>query len=146
MLFRSDVPESVVDMYLDARVKEFKDQAGDRLPENFDEDAFREAGREDSERQARWMFIRDRVIDQESFEISDDDRTAYFEETGKKDGLAPELLMNYYRSMPRLMSQLDDRLLSQRVVDWFAEQATVTEKDRDAFRAEAEAKQAAEEA
>lgn len=134
-----DVPESVVDLYLEGQIEEFKKQAGDRLPADFDEEAFREAGRADAARQARWMFVRDRVIKDEGFEVTEEDRKGYFEETAAGDGLTPDLLMQYYRSMPRLMSQLDDRLISQKVVDYFAAQATVVPKDREAMRAEARA-------
>jgi trigger factor len=132
-----DVPESVVDMYLDGRLAEFKKQAGDRLPEDFDEEAFKEAGREDSARQARWMFVRDRVTKDEAFSVSEEDRLAFFAKTATSDGLTPEFMMQYYRSMPKMMSQLDDRLLTQKVVDFFAAQATVVAKDKEAMEAEA---------
>jgi trigger factor len=134
-----DVPESVVDMYLEGQIADFKKQAGDRLPADFDDEAFREAGRPDAARQARWMFVRDRVLRDEGFEVTEDDRKAYFEEMAAGDGLSPDLLIQYYRSMPKLMSQLDDRLITQKVVDFFAAQATIVPKDREAMRAEAKA-------
>ena len=132
-----DVPESVVDMYVEGRLEDFKKQAGDELPEDFDEAAFMEAGRPDAEKQARWMFIRDRVVKDQDMEISDEDRVTYFEETASGDGLDPEFMMKYYRSMPRMMQQLDDMLLTRKVMDYFADQATVVGKDREAMREEA---------
>ena len=134
-----DVPESVVDMYLEGRLEEFKKQAGDRLPADFDESAFLDAGRDDAERQARWMFIRDRVVADEKYEVTEEDRVAYFEETATGDGLTPDFMMQYYRSMPQMMRQLDDMLVTRKVLDFFAAQATVVGKDREAIQAEAAA-------
>ncbi|MBO6574742.1 MAG: trigger factor [Rhodothermales bacterium] len=132
-----EVPESVVDMYVEGRLENFKKQAGDRLPEDFDDAAFMEAGRPDAEKQARWMFIRDRVSKNESFEVSDEDRVAYFEQNAMGDGLTPDFMMQYYRSMPQMMQQLDDMLLTRKVLDFFADQATVVGKDREAMQKEA---------
>ncbi|MFT5141451.1 MAG: trigger factor [Rhodothermales bacterium] len=137
-----EVPESVVDMYLEGRLEEFKKQAGDRLPADFDEEAFLGAGREDAERQARWMFVRDAVLKQEDFEVSEADRLAYFEETSMGEGITPDFMMQYYRSVPKMMGQLDEMLVTRKVMDFFAAQATVVGKDRDAMQEEAAAERA----
>ncbi len=134
-----DVPESIVDMYLEGRLVEFKKQAGDRLPEDFDESVYLDAGWDDAERQARWMFIRDRVVADEGLEVTEEDRMAYFEETVTGDGLTADFMMQYYRSMPQMMRQLDDMLVTRKVLDFFAAQATVVGKDREAIQAEAAA-------
>lgn len=134
-----DVPESVVDMYLEGRLEEFKKQAGDRLPADFDEKAFLDAGRSDAERQARWMFIRDRVVADEGYTVTEEDRVGYFEETASGDGLTPDFMMQYYRSMPKMMQQLDDMLVTRKVLDFFAAQATIVGKDREGMQAEAAA-------
>ncbi len=132
------MPESVVDLYAQSRLEEFRKQAGDRLPRPFDEEGFLEAARPEAARQARWMFVRDQVVKQHKFEATEEDREAFFAETAAAEGLSGEFMARYYRSMPRLMEQLDDRLVTKKVLDWFAAQVTVVEKDRDAYAASRE--------
>jgi trigger factor len=133
-----DVPVSVADLYVEQQLKDLKAQAGDRLPADFDEEAWKKGAHGDAERQAKWMFIRDKAVSEEHLEVSEEDRERYFQETGEADGLQPELLKQYYRSMPRLMGQLDERLLTEKVIGHFAGQATIVEKDRATFQAEAQ--------
>jgi trigger factor len=125
-----DVPSSVVDMVLDGRFEDFKRQLGDRMPENFDEEGFREAARPEATRQARWMLIRDHVARREGLEVTDEDRDAYFAEMAAGQGMPADFLARYYRSMPKLMQQLDERLYTGKVLDWLAGLVGVEEKDR----------------
>jgi trigger factor len=127
------VPESVVDMYLDSYVKELKEKQGDKLPTDFDEAPYRDHRREEAQNQARWMFIRDKIMDATGFEITEEDRDAYLEKT--TGGEVPlETMKEYYRAVPNMMEQLDQRLLSERVFSWIESQVTVKELDLEAYR------------
>src|SRR5690606_11231607 len=75
------VPESLVNSFLDSYVEDVKSRNNGRLPEDLDEDAFREVNRSEAERQARWMLIEDRIVETEKLEVTDEDRKAYIEET-----------------------------------------------------------------
>ena len=130
------MPDSVIDLYAESRLEEFKKQAGDRLPKPFDEDGYRESARPEAARQARWMFIRDHVVKQFGFAATDEDRETFFAEIATSEGLSAEFMARYYRSVPRLMEQLDDRLVTKKVLDFFAAQVTVVEKDRETYAAD----------
>jgi len=133
-----DIPNSVVDMYLDAYVNEIKEKSPEKeLPAGFDVDSYKESRREDAERQARWMFIRDAMIKEYSFEISEEDKTAHFEEMAAQGGFGADMMKSYYESMPQLMDQLDQSLLSKKIFTWLEENMKVTEKDKKAYEKEA---------
>jgi len=128
------IPESVVEMYLDAYLRDAKSQSGGELPEYFDEKRFREVRRDEAARQANWMFIRDKIIEAGSLAVTDEDRNAFFEGTAD-DSLPVETMKQYYQAVPNMMDQLDQRLLSEKVFAWFEEQTEIEEKDLEAYQA-----------
>ncbi len=133
-----DIPASVVEMYLDAFVNDVKSKSEDKeLPAGFDVEAFKESRREEAENQSRWMFIRDALIEAQSFEVSDEDKDAHFEEMAKQGGFGADMMKSYYESMPQLMDQLNQALLSKKVFSWLEENMKVTEKDKKAYEKEA---------
>ena len=103
-LHEFDVPSSVIEMYLDAYLKEIEGKRKDKkLPADFDYEGFRTERREQAENQARWMFIRDAVVAEQSFTVEDDDREAHFEKMAAQGGFGADMMKSYYNSMPQLM-------------------------------------------
>ena len=132
-----EVPESVVEMYLDAFVDEVRKNAGDSLPPDFDEEAYRTAREDDAVHQARWMLIKDKIVADEGLTVSDEDRQAFFEKSASDGDVTSEMLQKYYESIG-LMGQLDQRLLTEKVIDFLLGKMKVVEKDREAFEKEME--------
>lgn len=131
-----DVPKSVVEMYLDAYVNDIKGQNNNELPEGFDEKGYRERRTSDAENQARWMFIRDAIIAEQGFEVTDEDRDEQFDKMAAQGGFSGDMMKSYYSSMPQLMDQLDQSIISTRVFDWLESAMKVTEKDKDTYEKE----------
>lgn len=133
------VPESVIELYLDSYVEDVKRRNDGTLPEHFDEENFRAANRDEALQQARWMLIRDKLMGEHRLDVTNDDLDAYFEEqAGDDDDLTGAQLRQFYQSMPRLMDQLEERLLSKKVYDLLASQFEVVEKDEEALEEELE--------
>lgn len=137
------VPESVVDVYLDSFVEDVKRRNQDKLPAGFDEQAFRDANREEAEKQARWMLIRDKFVKEEGLEISDEDLNAYFGKMGEGEEMSPDTLRQLYASMPGLVDQLKQRMLSERVFSALEKRFEVVEKNREEIEREIEERNAA---
>ena len=130
------VPASAVEVYLDSFVEDVKRRNEDHLPDDFNEEAFRAANRDEAERQARWMLLRDRIIENEGLEVTDEDIDAHFEaEVGDNPQITAQQMRGFYEQMPQLMGQLRQRLLSQKVFTWLGEQFEVEPMDREAFEA-----------
>ena len=136
-LHEFDVPNSVIEMYLDAYINDIKSKSEDKeLPEGFDEKGYRERRRDDAENQSRWMFIRDAIIDEQGFEVTDEDRDEQFDKMAAQGGFSGDMMKSYYSSMPQLMDQLDQSIISTKVFGWLKASMNVTEKDRDAYEKE----------
>ncbi len=135
------VPSSVVDVYLDAYVEDVKRRNDDQLPEDFSVQEFRAARRQDAEQQARWMFIRDALIEAEDLAVADEDLEAFFrKEAGDEERISAAELRRFYESVPQLMEQLHQRLLGQKVFDLLADRFELVEKDRETIEHEIEAR------
>jgi trigger factor len=137
-----EVPESVIEMYLDAFVQEVRKNAGDSLPEGFNEDAYREARKDDAVHQARWMLIKDKIVDDEQLAVEESDRQAFFDKSASDGEVSADMLQKYYESIG-LLGQLDQRLLTEKVIEFLLGKVKVVEKDRQAFEKEIEKDQKA---
>lgn len=139
------VPESAVEVYLDSFVEDVKQRNDGKLPDNFDENAFRSANRGEAERQAKWMLIRDAVVEQEQLEVSDDDLDEYFEDAAEQnEQLSADLLRNYYQQM-NMTDRVKQQILSRKVLARLAEMFEVEDKDVEEFEEEAKAAQEGQE-
>ncbi len=127
------IPESVIDMYLDAYVNEVRQQGGGELPPDFDEAQYRELRRDEARDQAGWMFVRDKIIADQFLAVSEDDRDAFLEKT-TGEGMDLDTIKEYYRAVPNMLEQLDQRLLSDKVFAWIGDQMTIVEKDLESYR------------
>lgn len=141
-----EVPESVVDVYLDSFVEDVKRRNKGKLPPGFQEEAFRRANYEEAEKQARWMLIRDKVIADENLEVTDEDVSDYFQKTSENEGenIAPDVLKQLYSSMPGLIDQLKQRMMSDKVFAALAGKFEVVDKDREEIEREIEERNAGE--
>lgn len=138
------VPPSVVEAFLDSFMEDVKRRNDDELPEDFDENVFREKNRSEAQEQAHWMILRDEVVEQYDLETTDEDLDAFFEKQARQ---MPDLdagqLRGFYQSQPEAMDQVRQQVLSQKVFDTLEEQFQITEKDREAFEEEMRQRQPA---
>lgn len=139
------VPESAVEVYLDSFVEDVKQRNDGKLPDTFDENAFRSANRGEAERQAKWMLIRDAVVEQEQLEVSDEDLDEYFQEAAEQnEQLSADLLRNYYQQM-NMTDRVKQQILSRKVLARLAEMFDIEDKDVEEFEEEAKAAQEGQE-
>ncbi|MGB3543864.1 trigger factor [Rubrivirga sp.] len=135
------VPTSLVEGALDTMFEETRQQHQGEIPPTFDYDAWRDQNRQQAEDQVRWLLIKDRLIEDEGLELSNEDFEAEFEKLAG-DGADPELIKKYFEAQPQLMEQMGDQLLNQRVFGALEGRFSVVEKTADEIRAEAEARRA----
>ncbi|MFW5972622.1 MAG: trigger factor [Bacteroidota bacterium] len=108
------VPRSAVELYLDSFIEDVKQRNRGNLPEDFDEARFREGSRDEAERQAQWMFVRDAVIASEGLEVTDEDLNDYFANMSKNEQFSPEMLRDYYERIGAL-ENVKQNVLSRKV-------------------------------
>ncbi len=130
------VPPSAVEVYLDSFVEDVKQRSDGKLPEGFDEEAFRESNKDEAERQAKWMLIRDAFVEREGLEATDEEVDAYFEKAaGQNEQLSPGMLKQYYQSM-NMLDRVKQQVLSRKVFERLSEQFDIVEKSVDDFEEE----------
>jgi len=131
------VPESVIESYLDSFVKQVEQENDGELPDDFDEDHFRNRNRRDAEKQGRWMLIRDKIIEEEGIDVSDDELQAFFAEQAEGDDeVSAQQIEQFYRQMPRMMDRVKQQILSDKVYDLLIERFDVQTKTREEFQEE----------
>ncbi len=138
------VPETLVESALDAMFEEVKQEAQGQIPPTFDVDAWRDQNRQQAEDQVRWLLVKDRLIEDEGIEVSDEDFEAEFSKLAG-DGMDLDVVKQYFTQQPRLMEQMGDQLLNQRVFRALEDRFEIVEKTREDIEREAEERRAARE-
>ena len=135
------VPETIIESALDSQLEELAERNGGQLPPTFDTDAFREQNREAAADQVRWLFVKDKLVTEEGLEVTSDDLDAELQKIAGEDGDL-EMIKGYFTQQPRLMQQMGDQLLNQRVFSVLESRFEIVEKSDEEIRAEAAARKA----
>jgi trigger factor len=119
------VPEGLIKHFLDSLVEEIRQQQpSKKLPEKFIEEEFRKENRAYAVYQAKWLLLREKIIETESIAVSDDDLERLAENESKKIGIDKTRLLNYYKTSKTASS----RLLSEKVMNLLKDHAVIKEK------------------
>ena len=135
------VPETIIESALDSQLEELAERNGGQLPPTFDTDAFREQNREAAADQVRWLFVKDKLVTEEGLEVTSDDLDAELQKIAGEDGDL-DMIKGYFTQQPRLMQQMGDQLLNQRVFSVLESRFEIVEKSDEEIRAEAAARKA----
>lgn len=136
------VPSSAVEIFIESFLQEQAQKTGGKLPEGFDVNAYAHAMMPEAERQARWMLVRDALVEQHRVSVDDSDVDAYFARTAQ--GLDPQLLRRLYAGQEGVMDRLQQQILSEKLFGVLAEGVTFEDKDFEAVQAEIAARREAE--
>jgi trigger factor len=119
------VPEGLIKYFLDTLVEEIRQQQpSKKLPETFNEEEFRKENRAYAIYQAKWLLLKEKIIEAEHIAITDVDLERHAEDESKKTGIEKARLLNYYKSSKTVSS----RLLSEKVMNFLKSHAVIKEK------------------
>lgn len=129
-----EIPETMFNsMFLD-RAKKLAQENDNKLPESFNEEAFKEENRESILKEGKWTFIISALMEKyPETEITPDDVDAYFEAEAAKMGLPAEMLKNFYASQSSQLENLRMRIRTNKLFSKLGEEVTVSELSREAF-------------
>jgi trigger factor len=118
------VPNYYVNMILDDYYKDYqKKHTGHTHHKHLTEEEFKKENRADAIFNAKWYLIKDKFIEQEKIEVSDDDFKKFAEKNASMLNIPVEKLVEIYKNN----ADLKFRLLSNKVLDIIVENAKVTE-------------------
>ncbi|MEM8488628.1 MAG: trigger factor [Bacteroidota bacterium] len=138
------VPNAAVDIFINSFVEDIKRKNNNELPEGFDMASFSAANRDYAEQQARWKMMRDTMVEQQSLEVTDEDRSAYFLEVSGGSEETASAFEQYYKSMQGAMDMINEQLLSKKLFGYLAEQVTLEELNKDEYMEALKAKREAQ--
>ncbi len=128
-LHEFEIPSSVVELYLDSQIEEIARRNDGKIPEEFDVEYFKEQSRPRAEQMARWMLIRDRLIDRHKIVVEPDDLDTAFDRIGggaKNSGESMRAM--FQRSYPAMIDQMEHRIENQKVFDFLLGQFQVEDE------------------
>ena len=130
----------IINSYLEDEKKNYKDG---KLPENFPLQQFYDERRESAERVARWLMIRDKIVEAEEVTVNDEDFEGLARIDAERMGMDPEALIEYYKGK----DEVQQRILAEKVMQLLVDYSEVEEEieDLEWQRQQEEAKAAAEE-
>lgn len=120
-----ELPETMIDGYLDELVRNVKERNEDN-PNEIDEKKYREIYRDGAIWSLKWHLINNRLRIQESFLVTDDDINAKLEHYAEhgEDGIKRAEAI---RNDNKALQQLKDDIIYDKIYDFLADKATVTE-------------------
>lgn len=106
------VPNVIIDNILNSFLDELKERYPNRkLPQNFDIEKFRQQQYELAKFQAKWLLIREKIIQAENLQVEDSDIEKFVNEGVAQTGIDRDRLFEYYKNSP----ELKENILSQKV-------------------------------
>ncbi|MEM1054771.1 MAG: trigger factor [Bacteroidota bacterium] len=136
------VPESLTEAALDAMVDDLRQRQPDQaLPVGFDTASYREQNRAQAENQVRWLLVKDKLVEEENLEVTNDDFETEFARIAGEDGDV-DMMRQFFTQNGQMLQQMGDHLLNQRVFDSLSKRFDIVEKTRDDLEKEAEARKA----
>lgn len=124
------VPETLIKGVLDSFVEDIKNKnPNKKLPQDFDEDKFRENSRSYAIFQAKWFLIRERIIEDEKISVEETDLERLAETEAPKVGIEKDRLYQYYKSS----NSINERIITDKLLKLLKENAEVTEKITEDF-------------
>ena len=120
-----EVPETLVNTFLDAFIEDIKSRSRDKkLPRDFDEQKFRTESHDYAIWQAKWMLLKERVAESEGIDVTEDDIEALAATESARIGVAKDRLLEYYKNS----SAAAERILTGKVMAFLKQNALITER------------------
>jgi len=125
-----EVPDALVQTIIDTYIEDAKSQQPNRaLPKTFNEKQYREASRPTAIWQAKWLLIKEQMIEKEKIEIPDSDIEKLAEEESAKLNIDKDRLINFYKSSENAL----ERLKYSRLIDILKQNVKIKEVETDDY-------------
>jgi len=129
-----EVPKSILNEILKNRIQALKSENDNKLPDDFNQEAYEEENRESILKEAKWSFLVTKLMDKyPEIEINSEDVDAFFETEAAKMGLPAEMLRNFYSSQSSQIENLRMRIRTNKLFAKLADEVTAVELDRKTF-------------
>ncbi len=136
-----EVPEVFIDQVKNNYVQQVRQQYGDNLPEDFDEEVYKERMEDQAHREGKWYFINDQLQEEfDDIDIDSDDIDEYLASEAERHGVTTDQMRNVYAQNPQQLESLRNQIREQKVFDRLEDKITVNEVTRDEYQEKQEEK------
>lgn len=137
-----DVPEAFVAQVKESYVDRLKQQYGNKLPDGFDADSYKEEMSGQAKTEAKWYFINMQLQEKyDDIEITAEDIDAQLGMEAARYGLTAEQLKGYYAQNPNMLESLRNTIRDNKVFEKLKEEVQIEELSKDDYKAYQEKKQ-----
>jgi len=124
-------PQTLISQVVASMLQEDVERLPDKkLPKNFDVRRYAESRTPIARNTAKWMIVRERIIEAENLEITDDDINKHVEELATSLNMG-EANFEYLRSAIAGDENLQSRLMHEKVMETLRGYSVITEKEFD---------------
>ena len=121
------VPEVLVENILYSYIEDIKNQNPKReLPKDFNEEEFRKTRRVDAILQVKWFLIRDKLVELEKIEVTDEDLQPLIEADAKRYNLPVDKIKGIYDKN----TEIRYRILDDKVMKFLTDNAKIKEVEK----------------
>jgi trigger factor len=141
-----EVPEVMKKQILNQYVDYAKQQSGGELPEDFDEESYKERMDEQAVREGKWAFISQKLQEKfDDIEIKPEDIDEHIAIEAAKYGATTDQLKSYYAQNPSMLENLRNSIREGKVFDKLADIVEISELSKEDFRKKREEQEKEEE-
>ena len=120
-----EVPNTLVGQVLNGFLEdEKKNFEKNELPEDYPINEFIAKRSEQAIRVAKWLLLRDLVVEKEEITVTDEDYEALAQMDAQRIGMEPEQLLNYYKEN----DEVHQRIIAEKVIQLLADYSEVEEE------------------
>lgn len=129
-----EVPENIYQDILNSRISNIMRENDNKLPEDFDRDAYETEQRISLLNEGKWTFIVTKLLQKfPDTELKPEDVDAFFETESARMGLPAEMLKNFYASQSEQLENLRMRIRTNKLFTKLAEEVKVVELSKEEY-------------
>lgn len=123
-----DVPEFIVEEVLEDFVNQLAYRfPNKKLPDDFNVDEFKAGRRAEAVAVAKWIFIRDSIIEKEGIKLEDSDVETVADERSAQLGISKEQMIDFYKNS----AQMTNSILIDKLMKYLLDHASIREVSDD---------------
>ncbi|MEX2404608.1 MAG: trigger factor [Balneolales bacterium] len=129
-----EVPEVSIKAVQDFYVKRFKEEQGENMPPDYNENEYRENMKEKAKEEAKWAFILPKLEEKyPDIEITAEDIDAELAKQAARYGLTTEMIKNFYAQSGDQMENLRQTIRTEKLFDKLFEEIKINELNKEAY-------------
>lgn len=120
------IPEALITKVFDQMIEDVKSRMPEqKLPPDFDRNAFEAEYYTHAEWQAKWSILREKLFQAENIQVEEPDIEKQAEKDAAQYGIGKEQVASFYKTNP----QIQDRIMHDKLMEALESKVTITEKE-----------------